>query len=208
MKKPTVFWLCIAATFGLWTFWCALMVGVGEPFSWAPVRTLVRIAVVAIPAVWFLKAYPNDASDRFAMMKNRKIGFAVGCSVATIQLVYLTLTHTLDLTLLPTTAAFWCNYIIFSPLAEELLFRRVAVDYFCERYRNTTGILASAVLFSLIHLPWWVLSGELRGLQLVGLLVTLAVYGLIFGILYKSTGSLWASLIPHWSNNLAATVFV
>lgn len=198
----------MGATFGLWTLWCVLMAGVGEPFSRPLIRAFVRVAVVVIPAILYLSTSSNDGSDRFCLIHHWKLGIAVGCGIAAIHLAALSLTRTLNLNLLPASVAIWCNYIIFSPLAEELLFRRVAVDYFCDRYANAKGIFASAILFSLIHLPWWVMSGEYAGLQLAGMLSTLAVYGLVFGALYRATGSLWASTIPHWTNNLAATVFV
>lgn len=146
-----------------------------------------------------------------ARVRKRSIGFWVSMAAAfgswTLWCL-LMVTRTVDLSLLPTTAAVWGNYIIFSPLAEELLFRRVAVDYFSDRHGRVLGILASAVLFSLIQLPWWILSAEQTGQQLSEMSITLFVYGLAFGILYRATGSIWASLIPHVGNNLASAVFV
>ena len=202
------FWCIIAIAFVSWTLWCALMAMVGQPFSSPPLRAVVRIGVIATPAIIFLSRYSGDRKDLFGFVRNSKIGIIVGLALASVHIAVLLCTSKFDFDRLPNSIAVWSNYLIFSPLAEELLFRRVAVDYFCQRHGNTLGILASAILFSLIHLPWWAFSGEYSTLQQLSLLLTLAVYGLVFGIAYRATGSTWASLIPHWTNNLVATISI
>ena len=209
-KLSSQFWLCMAAAFGCWTVWCLLMVGVGEPFTLPLVRAVARVAVVAIPAIFYLRHCDSDDANSlgYGFTKYWKLGVIVGCIVAAIHIGVLFIIRDLNLSLMPTTLAIWGNYILFSPLAEELLFRRVAVEYFSDRYGTVIGILASTVMLSLIHLPWWILAGEYTAGRMFGLSLTLFGYGLGFGILYRATRSLWASLIPHTVNNLAATVFV
>jgi membrane protease YdiL (CAAX protease family) len=118
-------------------------------------------------------------------------------ATALLQTAVLLATRRLDFSLTRTTTAVWLNYIILSPLAEELLFRRMAVDVLCQQYRSKMGIVFSAGLFSVFHWPWWILSGEQSLLTFVSLSATLFIYGLVFGFLYRTTGSLWAPLIPH-----------
>ena len=57
-------------------------------------------------------------------------------------------------------------------------------------------------LFALLHLPWWLLSGEHQGYALAASFFTLFLYGIIFSVAVQATRSIWSALIPHWVNNL------
>ncbi len=202
--RLTRFWYAIGMAFLLWTLWSLLMANVGAPFSIPLVRALVRVGVVAIPALLFLRG-DTDAPDRtLGFTLHWKRGVTVGLAVVLLHLTIVSLRYPLTQLVMPTTVAVWVNYILFSPVAEELLFRRVAVSVLAARFGTTGGILLSSLLFSLFHLPWWLISGEVTGLALVSTLVTLFGYGIGFALLYSFTNSLWASVLPHCVNNLIA----
>lgn len=106
---------------------------------------------------------------------------------------------------LPRSVHAWLNVITLSPIAEEILFRRVAIEHLQRQFGAAAALLGSSMLFSMIHLPWWALSAEQSLSETITGLVTMFVYGLVFGGLYLSAKSLWAPLIPHCINNLIAT---
>jgi len=105
---------------------------------------------------------------------------------------------------LPCSVRSWLNVVILSPIAEELLFRRGVIYCMITRMSSAKALMFSAVLFSAVHLPWWILSGEKTVEEIATLAIVLFGYGSVFGVLYMRTGSSWASLIPHAVNNLIA----
>ena len=103
---------------------------------------------------------------------------------------------------LPRDTATWLNPVITAPLAEELLFRGLVFRILRERFGLVTGLVASALLFSLAHLPYWWMSGDKVGIALLVDLASIFAYGLFFAGLFRWSGSLWSPLVCHWLNNL------
>lgn len=85
------------------------------------------------------------------------------------------------------TVFFIMLFTIF-PIDEEILFRGFLVP--------RVGIIASAVLFSLIHL----------GYMSVGELVFALLFGLISGYIYKRTNSLYTTILGHALINLLSVI--
>jgi membrane protease YdiL (CAAX protease family) len=82
------------------------------------------------------------------------------------------------------------------PLVEELLFRGVLLSALLRRLRTGWAVLASAVLFALVHLP------DLRWLWYA--LPNLALLGVVLAWLRLRSGSLWPAVLAHAINNLLA----
>lgn len=82
------------------------------------------------------------------------------------------------------------------PLVEELLFRGLLLSALLRRMKVSWAVLASALLFALIHLP---------GLRWHGYaLPALALLALALAWLRLRSGSLWPSVLAHAVNNLLA----
>ena len=64
------------------------------------------------------------------------------------------------------------------------------------------AVLASALLFASIHLPYWWMAGEKTGADLALNLASMFGYGVLFAGLFQWSGSLWAPLVCHGLNNL------
>jgi membrane protease YdiL (CAAX protease family) len=199
-KKDKLFAASMFSAFTLWTTWCVLMAFVGSPFDQPILRAIVRFAVFVAPACFWLWQCETHERDKFGILTNSKQGFLTGTVVSFIW----TIVHFSHQFQLPLTIHAWLNVIILSPVAEELLFRRVALNYAITKSSASKSIIASAIVFAFIHLPWWLISGEKTGYEIVQLLVVMFFYGLVFGFLYLRTKSLWSSLIPHSVNNFIA----
>jgi len=80
---------------------------------------------------------------------------------------------------------------VLAPLAEEVFFRGV-VQSMLRRYLRSpwAAILASSVIFALVHAPLW---------QTV---LPLFVFAIALGYNYERTGRLWASILMHALFNL------
>jgi len=180
------------------------MAHVGAPFDQPVLRALVRFVAFAGPAVVWLWSCAPEKSDRFALKSNARIGVTVGVIVSIVW----ALLHCRQQFEIPFSTYTWLNVIALSPFAEELLFRRVVIDHARVKWNAIVAVLIGGVLFSLVHLPWWAMSGEMSNLEIARLLVVMFVYGLVFGTLYTRTKSLWASWIPHVANNFIAQSIV
>ncbi len=79
--------------------------------------------------------------------------------------------------------------IVYAPLVEELVFRGILLQRWSVKWGLPWGIAASSALFGLLHF------NNPLGLML---------FGLVMGLLYVRTQSLWVSIICHGLNNLGA----
>lgn len=74
------------------------------------------------------------------------------------------------------------------PVIEELIFRRGVMHALLKRYSPGIAIVASSLIFGVIHFnPAQIFSASL--------------FGLVLGWLYYRTGSLWPSILMHVVNN-------
>ena len=64
---------------------------------------------------------------------------------------------------IPVEIPVWINFIVLSPLAEEMMFRRVVLEHLKSLTTTSRAVIVGSILFSLFHLPWWLMSGEQQG---------------------------------------------
>ena len=90
--------------------------------------------------------------------------------------------------------------VVMAPLSEELLFRRGFFGRFWAAKKPVTGMIASSVLFAFAHevpgttdSPW--------AMTLI-LLLFYAAMGASLAWIYRRTGTLWAPIATHATNNL------
>jgi membrane protease YdiL (CAAX protease family) len=88
-----------------------------------------------------------------------------------------------------------------APALEELLFRGALQPVLVRREGPLLGIVLTALLFLLIHLPGWVLLHASLGAFTI---VYVFAFGLFLGWLRHASGSIWASFLTHWINNVGA----
>lgn len=83
---------------------------------------------------------------------------------------------------------------LWTPLAEEVFFRGFVFAGLIPRLGVPRALVASALVFSIFHLS----QGS------PGVLVPIFITGLLLAWLYYRTGSLWASIVAHGSQNAVA----
>lgn len=82
---------------------------------------------------------------------------------------------------------------VIAPLGEELLFRGVLQSVLTAKWGVYAGVIGSALLFSLIHAD-------------LVLFIPIFLMGVLFSVLYRITGSLWAPIWLHAVNNFIASL--
>ena len=85
--------------------------------------------------------------------------------------------------------------ICFAPILEEILCRGLLFETFNKRWGVKLSIFLSALFFGLIHFD-------------LATIVVATVAGMIFGVLYVRTSSIFASMIVHAINNAVAFTLI
>lgn len=85
--------------------------------------------------------------------------------------------------------------IVIAPVVEEMLFRRMLLDWLRQRTPLVVAVLLCAVVFAVVH----ILPPAMIYVGLVGLWMT---------VLRVWSGALWHSVLLHAANNALATVVV
>lgn len=152
----------------------------------------------------FVGGYPNGAVRVSVLSGVGAVALTFGC----VWLVYLPLSYVLpeytldwlmtsDVDLLVTVngeSAYWQNLFTvvvivgLAPVMEEFVFRGLLLHRLAERYGGVAAVAVSAVLFGVVH-------PEMLGHTL---------FGIVAALLYLRTGSLWAPIILHATNNAVA----
>jgi membrane protease YdiL (CAAX protease family) len=108
------------------------------------------------------------------------------------------------------SARFWMVTIpamIFSPFAEEFLFRGYLMRSFSERWSPTAGMLLQATAFALVHLAHYGLVPFQPALIAVWVPSMFGV-ALVLGWIVRRSGSVWPAVVAHVVFNLGMNAAV
>ncbi len=189
----------------VWLGWAVLMACCPKPFATPFLRATVRIGMLLIPAYLLLQKSGISLLAGWHLQANWQKGVVVGLVVGFLFLTfsYFTQWRATGLTWhLPVKWDLWVNWIIGSPFAEEVWFRGMLFAGLRRQYSDSYALIVSSLLFGLLHLPVWIIVDGMSAALILQSFGTIILYGLVFALLFKRTGSLWAALIPHWLNNL------
>ena len=82
--------------------------------------------------------------------------------------------------------------VILPPLVEEITFRGILLERFAVKWRVGVAVIVSAVFFGILHADP----------------IGAGMFGVVTGLLYLRTGSLWPGIIIHFVNNLVAVIAI
>lgn len=213
---------------GGWSFWppalgllalvpTAILVSLLALLLPLPVSTVVAALVLAmfqLGLVWVLttRSWPIHPElyglrkPRVAQWRSVIAGLlALGASLGSIQLYVMAVTFLgldflvpVDLPpdlILPGTLSILSiiALAVITPVAEEIFFRGFVLRGFVNRWGVAPGILLSAIVFAGLHFQ-------------PPIIIPVFITGLLLGILYWYTGSIWPGVGVHAGQNLIATV--
>ncbi len=82
--------------------------------------------------------------------------------------------------------------VILPPLVEEITFRGILLERFAVKWRVGVAVIVSAVFFGILHADP----------------IGAGMFGVVTGLLYLRTGSLWPGILIHFVNNLVAVISI
>ncbi len=93
---------------------------------------------------------------------------------------------------------------IAAPIVEEIMFRGILLKYIKAKTNIYIALLSTSILFGIVHL----FNGQLKGISLVLLMVSITTAGIMYGLAVYLFNSVWASIIIHIIWNLSALITV
>jgi len=206
IKKNSLLSAILAVLFSIigWTLYVLLMAVAPEPFANDNLRALARVSVVLLPAIFhILKQSDASKTDYLQLRPKWFRGIIVGLAISAIYLAFTIMTTMRNpIIAMSVDPAIWLNFIIGSPLAEELLFRGVLFNELNRHTSTYLAIIISALMFAVLHLPVWLILDGMTIVLAIQSFGQIFLYGLVFATMMKFTRSLWAPLSAHWLNNL------
>ena len=189
----------------LWLGWVGLMNCCPDPFAAPLLRGSIRIAILLVPAFMFVRQSNMSWVDTWKLRRGWQRGVVTGLLVAVVFLTIFYFSEARDAELiwrLPNKADIWFNWIVGSPFAEEVWFRAILFDRIDKEHGLFYALVGSSLMFGLLHLPTWVILDGMSAALIAQSCGNIVAYSIIFALLFRVTGSIWAPLIPHWLNNL------
>lgn len=93
---------------------------------------------------------------------------------------------------------FWINGLLVGIL-EEIPFRGFVIQKLMNNKNFIAANLLTTILFIIIHIPNWLLTG----VNIMYSVISLIVVSIVLGYLFKETDSLWVPIICHSIFNLS-----
>jgi membrane protease YdiL (CAAX protease family) len=200
--------LFVLTFFLLWILWVLFLIHFPHPLNHWVIRAAVRILIwvgLAVAYIRFVERQNVFSYLRLKVHAGRGIAWGLMVSAVISGPIIFYRVHLMGGHFhLPLDIATWMNPILTAPIAEEIVFRGVIFRKMEEAVGSLRALVASALLFALIHFPYWYLSGDKAGKVLVIAEGTMFVYGLVFAGLVWMTRSLWAPMTYHVLNNLVS----
>lgn len=163
---------------------------------------LIYVFIFILPVFIYLKL--NDKMDPLEFLKlNKKVrsGILTGLLLSVLFLLTLILKRILLgqwISINYNIGILWiCGLTV--GIFEEIPFRGFILQKFMCRMHFITANLITSILFIIIHLPIWVLSGN----NILDSIKCLLFISLILGYMFKESDSLWVPIICHSVFNLS-----
>lgn len=171
------------------------------------VEVFIRFVIWTLPVLVVLKNPLHQLKLDKHIARGLLVGGSIGLALCAIRSLYLFKVNGAVHLNWALPAAVWWQVILLSGFLEEVLFR----GYLLQRIEKLSSFWAAnfttALLFSLTHILYWSVSGTFELLSLSSLppIGSLIWLSLLFGFIFKKSGSLWAPILLHSINNFMAS---
>ncbi len=166
--------------------WCAILHLDQVAYCGACCASVVRVAVWIVPTCLFVRFVEGPpVLERLGLQANIRKGVMFGFLgfLALAAVIGVHRRFRLSLFAMPRIPRRGWVPILLAPIAEEVLFRGLVFRVLLERLAVWSALVVSALLFALIHLPYWWLSGAASPAGLVLRLGSIFAYGVFFALL-------------------------
>lgn len=170
-------------------------------------EALVKGGVWIVPTWLYIKYYfHTNPSDYLKVNVNVKRGLFWGAVLSLLVGLYFAFeTYIINQQSFQFSLSFddYLNGILMAGIAEEIVFRGFILREINKKLAFWKANIITALLFLVIHYPIWIQNEIIFHF---GTHIYVFVLGLLFGFVYKKTGSLWSVIILHALHNFFVTL--
>lgn len=170
---------------------------------------IIKNLVWTLPAVSLIRFFQNDS---YLSLKEM---FANKVNVSKYVPLFLAFTAYILLASLLTrgniSASIGGNELIillFVGITEETVFRGWLLNATVTENRKWLSILVNAVMFLLIHFPFWIASGEFANVSVISNSICVLALSVIFSLSFIKSRSLWIPVALHTYWDLLVFLFM
>lgn len=170
-------------------------------------EAFVKSMVWVVPSWLFIKYYIHNNPVRYLKInENVKKGIIWGFVLSLVLGGFLLLEASIfDDASFHFSLSFddYLNTFLMAGLAEEIVFRGVILQELNKRLSFWKANVITALLFLVIHYPIWIYNDIIFHF---GSHIYVFMIGLLFGLIFKKTGSLWTVILLHASHNFFLSI--
>jgi uncharacterized protein len=171
------------------------------------VEALVKGLVWIVPTWLYIKYYLyTNPFDYLKMNVNVKKGLFWGIILSLLVGLYFAIeTYIIKQQSFQFSLSIddYLNVFLMAGIAEEIVFRGFILQELNKKMAFWKANVITALLFLVIHYPVWIYNDIFFHF---GTHVYVFTLGLLFGLVYKKTGSLWSVIILHALHNFFVTI--
>jgi uncharacterized protein len=172
---------------------------------------VVKVVIWIIPVLLLVKIMEKDGPFSYLGLRHN---FITGLKWAGWgSLVFISYFVILHFAILDNNVDFrigfneWLNTILLVGLIEEIVFRGFLLRKLLDSFRFWIANTITSLLFVSIHFPIWFYKGLFEFPYILTASLTAFILGIIFGYVYKKSGSLWSVIVIHSLYNLLVSLF-
>jgi len=206
-------WVYFIIFYVLWCIrelWLVQFLDLMDPVPRAITSATIKIIIWVIPVILLVKVM--EKSKPFSYLRlhhNFRIGLKWTGWVSLALIFYFLI----NLIFLKNNIDFqigfngWLNTILLVGITEEIVFRGFLLRKLMDSFRFWIANTITALLFVSIHFPIWFYKGQFESPYILSSILTVFVLGILFGLVYKKSNSLWTVIIVHSLYNLLVLLF-
>lgn len=170
---------------------------------------IIKNLVWTLPAVSLIRFFQNDSYLSLKEMFTNKVNVSKYVPLFLAFTAYILLASLL--TRGNISASIGGNELIillFVGITEETVFRGWLLNATVTENRKWLSILVNAVMFLLIHFPFWIASGEFANVSVISNSICVLALSVIFSLSFIKSRSLWIPVALHTYWDLLVFLFM
>ncbi|WP_430354614.1 CPBP family intramembrane glutamic endopeptidase [Viridibacillus arvi] len=172
---------------------------------------VIKVVIWIIPVLLLVKVMEKEVPLSYLGLRNN---FRNGLKwTGWASLVFISYFVILNFTILDNNVDFrigfneWLNTILLVGITEEIVFRGFLLRKLMDSYKFWIANTITSLLFISIHFPIWFYKGLFEFPYILTTSLTVFILSIIFGYVYKKSGSLWSVIVIHSLYNLLVSLF-
>lgn len=197
-EKKTL-WYFVAGFFLIWLLRVLLLSSpVADSLVGDVIGTSIRFVLFLGPAVMVSRYFYHEKfTEAFALHKPRKTGVYLAIAYTILLVADAFVTRNIVF-----TRNIWILFNIpFAPIIEELVFRGFLLTELEKQMDGMQAIVVSAIVFTLLHYPGWILLSHMSLIVLVMNSAQVFIFGFILGFIKRQSKSVYPGMVVHIVNN-------